>query len=362
MVNFKIGDRWVGDGHPVYVVAELSCNHLQDLDLARETIKAVAKTGIDAVKLQTYRADTLTLPITSGEKGDFWMQGGTEWDGDWLWNLYERAATPWEWHRELIELSRSLGVECFSSPFDASAADFLESLGVYAYKIASFEANDVGLLEHVAKKGRPVIFSTGMAVSLQMISRAVATLRSNGCRDIGILKCCSSYPANISELHLATITPIRQQFEAVVGLSDHTTDGDVIVTAVALGAKIIERHVILDRSLRDRQGRLSPDVNFSLEPGEFKSMIDHIRKVETALGNAQDGFKLGEAQKKNLQFTRSLYVKKDIKAGELFTPENIGSTRPGWGDDPANLPLYLGKRAARDLKLGMRATLDIVAK
>jgi pseudaminic acid synthase len=364
MGSFAIGSHRVGDGSPVFVVAELSCNHLGNLETALQTVRAAKDAGADAIKFQHYTPDSLTLPIRSGPHGDFWMQGGTQWDGDWLYNLYAVAATPWEWTRQLTSLAQSINLTWFSSPFDGAAVDLLKEFDCPAYKIASFEMNDPALLRRAAETGKPVIFSTGMARSLEQVIETVATLKDAGCHDIGVLKCLSAYPAVLEELNLSAIALLRDTFvnEAglAVGLSDHSADDDVIVASVALGAKIIERHLILDKGLKDAQGRPSPDVTFSLEPHEFRSMVEKIRKTEQMLGSRRTGLSLGDAQKKNLQFARSLYFAADLPAGTVLTADHVRCCRPGWGDDPANLPKYLGRTLRKAVTLGTRASLGLL--
>jgi pseudaminic acid synthase len=364
MGNFAIDSRLIGDRSPVFVIAELSCNHLGSLDTALATVRAAKDAGADAIKFQHYTPDSLTLPIRSGDKGDFWMHGGTEWDGDWLYNLYARATTPWEWTEPLTRLAREINLIWFSSPFDGAAVDLLQSVDCPAYKIASFEMNDPALLQRVAETGKPVIFSTGMARSLEQITATVQRLRDSGCRDVGILKCLSAYPAVLDELHLDTIRILRETFRddqhVIIGLSDHSADDDVIVASVALGARVIERHIILDKTLRDAHGQLSADVTFSLEPREFHAMVEKIRKAEKIVGDGTTGLSLGKSQKKNLQFTRSLYFAADLPAGTVLTAAHVRSVRPGWGDDPVNLPRYIGRKLKAAVTQGTRASLDLL--
>lgn len=323
------------------VVAELSANHRQQLDTARETIRAIAKTGADAVKLQTYTPDTLTLdsdgaPFTKATKG-------TIWEGRNLHDLYAEAYTPWEWHAELKELIESLGMAFFSTPFDPSAVDFLEDLGVPMYKIASFEITDIPLIEYAAAKGKPMVISTGIADAGD-IQLAVDACRRVGNDDITLLQCTSSYPAPVELANLRMIPNLAETFGVKSGLSDHTPGSAVAVGAVALGATMVEKHLILDRNLG------GPDASFSMEPGEFKQMVGDIRIVEKALGKVD--YSLTEKKSSARKLSRSLFVVKDTPAGAELTPDNLRSVRPGDGMHPKHLSEVLGLRAGRDLKRG----------
>ena len=333
----KIADFEIGK-EKTFIIAELSANHNGSLEIAVETIKAAAKAGADAVKLQTYRADTITL---NSDNENFIIKGGSLWDGLTYYELYDKAYTPWQWHKILKETADKLGLILFSSPFDKTAVDFLEELNMPAYKIASFEINDLPLIEYTAKKNKPVIISTGVA-DYQEIKDAVDTCRNAGNNDIILLKCTSSYPAPIEEANLLMIKKISEDFNCITGLSDHTLSSITAVTSVALGAKVIEKHFILDKSIN------SPDTAFSLDEKEFKSLVDDIRTVEKALGKID--YKISLAGQKNRHFMRSLYVIKDMKKGDIFTAENIGSYRPNLGISPKYYYEILGKKASIDIK------------
>jgi pseudaminic acid synthase len=344
-----IGKRRVGAGQPVYVVAELSANHSGSLDVARELMRAAHAAGADAVKLQTYTADTLTI---RSDRPEFRIGGGTLWDGRTLHDLYQEAMTPWEWHADLFAEARRLGLDCFSTPFDATAVDFLEKFAPPAHKIASFELVDHALLRKVAATRRPVILSTGMA-TLDEIREAVAALRAAGCRELALLKCTSSYPAPAAEANLRTISDLASTFDCPVGLSDHTLGIACPVVAVSLGACLIEKHFTLSRSTP------GPDSAFSLEPAEFAEMVRAIRTAEAALGSVHYG--LSPAEEKSRVFRRSLFAVADIAAGERFTEQNVRSIRPGLGLPPKELPRLLGRRAARAISRGEPLSWDCVA-
>lgn len=333
----KIADFEIGK-EKTFIVAELSANHNGSLDLAVKTIEAAARAGADAVKLQTYRADTITL---NSDNENFIIKGGSLWDGLTYYQLYDKAYTPWQWHKILKETADKLGLILFSSPFDKTAVDFLEELNMPAYKIASFEINDLPLIEYTAKKNKPVIISTGVA-DYQEIKDAVDTCRNAGNNDIILLKCTSSYPAPIEEANLLMIKKISEDFNCITGLSDHTLSNITAVTSIALGAKVIEKHFILDKSIN------SPDAAFSLDEKEFKSLVDDIRTVEKSLGHI--GYSISPAGQKNRHFMRSLYVIKDMKKGEKFTSENIGSYRPNLGISPKYYYEILGRKAVKDIK------------
>lgn len=344
----SIGGRAVGAGDAPLVVAELSCNHLQDIRLAEDTIRAAADAGADGVKLQTYTPDTMTL---DSDAEQFVIGQGTIWDGQRLYDLYQEAYTPWDWHGPLMDLAKSLGMLCFSTPFDPSAADFLERLDVPAYKIASFEITDVGLIEHVASKGKPVVMSTGIA-ELADIEEALAACQRGGNDDVVLLKCTSAYPATEAEMNLRTIPDMAKRFGVPVGLSDHTTGSAAAVAATALGAVMIEKHLILDRSLG------GPDAPFSMEPAEFAAMAADVRAAHASLG--EPTYELTERQRASRAFSRSLFVAEDVAAGEVFTERNVRSVRPGLGMHPRHLPEVLGKRAARDLKKGEPLAAEMI--
>ena len=330
-----------------FIVAELSANHGHKLDVALASVRAAKEAGADAVKIQTYTADTITLNC---DADDFKVKG-TLWDGRTLYDLYQEAFTPWEWHQAIFDEARKCGLTCFSTPFDKTAVDFLDGLGNPICKIASFEITDTPLIEYAARKGKPMVISTGIAMP-EDIELAVRTCRDAGNDDITLLKCTSSYPAPIEEANLMTMVDMKQRYGVKVGLSDHTMGYDVAVAAVALGATLVEKHFILDRSIG------GPDAAFSMEIGEFAAMVKAIRNVEKALGEVV--YPSDPAGIKGREFSRSLYVAEDIKAGEKFTEENVRSVRPGFGSHPRYLPEILGKTAARDLQAGERFALEMI--
>jgi pseudaminic acid synthase len=330
-----------------FIVAELSANHGHKLEVALESVRAAKEAGADAVKIQTYTADTITLNC---DAEDFRVKG-TLWDGRTLYDLYQEAYTPWEWHQAIFDEAKKCGLICFSTPFDKTAIDFLEDLGNPIMKIASFEITDIPLIEYAAKKGKPMVISTGIAMP-EDIELAVKTCKDAGNDDITLLKCTSAYPAPIEAANLMTMVDLKQRYGVKVGLSDHTMGYDVAVAAVALGATLVEKHFIMDRSIG------GPDAAFSMEKDEFAAMVKAIRNVEKALGEVV--YPTDPAKIKGREFSRSLYVANDIKAGEVFTEENIRSVRPGFGLHPKYLPEVLGKKAARDLEMGERFLLDMV--
>lgn len=345
----KIADFEVGK-EKAFIIAELSANHNGSLDLAVKTIEAASRAGADAVKLQTYRADTITL---NSNDENFIIKGGSLWDGLTYYQLYDKAYTPWQWHQTLKEAADKLGIILFSSPFDKTAVDFLEDLNVPAYKIASFEINDLPLIEYTAKKNKPVIISTGVA-DYQEIEDAVNVCRKVGNNNIILLKCTSSYPAPIEEANLLMIKKMSEDFNCITGLSDHTLSNITAVTARAIGAKVIEKHFILDKSIN------SPDAAFSLDESEFKSLIDEIRTVEKSLGHID--YSISTAGQKNRHFMRSLYVIKDMKKGEEFTSENIGSFRPNLGISPKYYNEILGRKAVKDIKANTPLKSELIDK
>ena len=336
----KIGERLIGTGHPVYIVAELSANHRQQFDEAVKLIETAKEAGADAVKLQTYTADTMTIKCDAPE---FQIGGGTLWDGKTLYDLYGEAYMPWEWQPKLKGIANELGIDLFSSPFDKTAVDFLEEMGVPAYKVASFEIVDIPLIEYIASKGKPMIISTGMA-TLAEIDEAVQAARKAGASQIALLKCTSAYPALPEEMNLRTIPHLSEAFGVPIGLSDHTLGIAVPVAAVALGACIVEKHFTLSRNIS------SLDSAFSLEPQEFKAMVEAIRTTEKALGEVR--YEVSEQEAKSRVFRRSLFVVKDMKAGEVFSGENVRSIRPGYGLYPRHLKDVLGRRAGQDIRQG----------
>lgn len=344
----EILGRKIGEGLPVFIVAELSANHLQDFDIAVKTIKAMKEAGADAVKLSTETPDTLTIDCKNKH---FQIKHGTLWDGVTLYELYKKTYMPWEWQPKLKKIALDMGLLWFSTPTDKSSADFLEKIDAPAYKIASFEITDIPFLEYIARKGKPVILSTGIA-TLSDIEEAVNTCRKAENNKIAILKCTSVYPAPFEEVNLRTIPHLAERFKTVVGLSDHTSGTSVAVGAVVLGAKIIEKHFILDRKLG------GPDADFSLEPHEFKKMVKAIREVEKALGKVS--YKITDAISKNKIFCRSLFVVKDMEKGEHFTEENVRSIRPGGGLPPKYLDQILGKKAVKKIPKGSPLSFDLV--
>jgi pseudaminic acid synthase len=343
-----IEDRPVGPGHRVYVVAELSANHNQELERALALVDAAADAGVDAVKLQTYTADTLTLDSDK----DAFRISGTLWDGRTLHDLYQEAYTPWEWHSELKAAAERRGLQLFSAPFDDTAVEFLESLDVPAYKIASFEIVDLPLIERVAATGKPLIISTGMA-TLEEIEDAVVASRDAGAAGIVLLKCTSAYPAPPDDMNLATIPDLEQRFGVPVGLSDHTLGIAAAVTAVALGCCLVEKHLTLSR---DDPG---PDSAFSLEPDEFRELVAGVRTAEQALGTPHYG--PSEAETTMRAFRPSLFVVADVAAGEEFTERNVRSIRPAAGLQPKELREVLGRRAAVDVGRGTPLSWELIA-
>ena len=332
--------------HHVFVIAELSANHNGSLATAIETIRAAKRSGADAIKFQTYTADTLTLDC---DESDFVIKGGTIWDGKKLHDLYKEAYTPWEWHAQLFEVAKEEGLVCFSSPFDKTAVDFLETLHCPIYKIASFEITDIPLIEYVAKQGKPIIISTGIA-SYEDIQLEVETCRKVGNDNITLLKCTSSYPAPVAEANLAMMQQLAIDFKVKIGLSDHTLGSTVPVIATALGAEVIEKHFILDRSIG------GPDASFSMNEIEFTAMVKAIREAEVAVGTIS--YELSPKQVAGKDFSRSLYVAEAINKGDIITEATIKSVRPGFSLHPKHLPEILGKTATRDLKKGERIYLS----
>lgn len=346
MNSMKIKGREIGEGQPVYIIAEMSANHNGDYAQAVALIHAAKDAGADAVKLQTYTADTLTI---DSDAQYFRVDGGTLWDGRTLYELYGEAYTPWEWQPRLKAVAEEIGLHLFSSPFDATAVDFLETMNVPAYKIASFELVDIPLIQRVARTGKPLILSTGMA-TLAEIEDAVGAAREAGATQVALLKCNSAYPAPPEGMNLRTIPDLAARFGVPVGLSDHTLDLAVPITAVALGACIIEKHFTLSRDVP------GPDSAFSLEPSEFRAMVDAIRTAEKALGTVQYG--VSAEEEKSVVFRRSLFVVEDVRAGETFTEKNVRSIRPGDGLPPKHLPDVLGKYAKTDISRGTPLSWD----
>jgi N-acetylneuraminate synthase len=345
----RIGGRCIGSNEPVYVIAEMSANHDQKYEKAVDILHAAKEAGADAIKLQTYTPGTIT---TDCDNEYFLIGKGTIWEGKNLYDLYGDAYTPWEWQPRLKKIANDLGLDLFSSPFDKTAVDFLEKMDVLAYKIASFELVDIPLIQYVARTGKPIIMSTGMA-TLAEIDEAVTAARKAGCKEIALLKCTSAYPAPSEEMNLHTIPHLRQAFGVPVGLSDHTTGIAVAVAAVALGACIVEKHFTLSRA------EPGPDSAFSLEPAEFRAMVEEVRSAEQALGSVQYG--AGSAEQQSRVFRRSLFVVQNVKRGDRFTPENVRAIRPGYGLHTRYLEQVLGRRAARDVLRGTPVSWDLVA-
>ncbi len=349
-VHFKIGDRDIGLGHVPFIIAEMSGNHNQSLDRALAIVDAAAKAGAHAVKLQTYTADTITLDVHEGEF--FISDENSLWKGSSLHNLYKQAYTPWEWHAPIMKRAKEQGLLCFSSPFDETAVDFLEALGVPAYKIASFEIIHLPLIRKVAATGKPMIISTGMA-SVSEIEEAVKTARDAGCTKLVLLKCTSTYPASPENSNILTIPHMRQLFECEIGLSDHTMGCGVSVAAVAHGATVIEKHFTLSRA----DGGV--DSAFSLEPHELNSLVVETERAWKGMGRIKYG--PTEAETKSLIHRRSLYIAMDMKAGDVLTPQNLRVVRPGMGLHPRFYEQCLGKRVSRDVKKGTPVSFDLVS-
>ncbi len=339
-MSIKIGDFTVDNHSKTFIIAELSANHGHDINIAKKTIKAAKESGADAIKVQTYTADTLTINC---DNEYFKLDSGTIWDGRTLYDLYSEAYTPWEWQKELMEYAKSIGLLFFSTPFDKTAVDFLEELEVPVYKVASFEIMDIPLIEYIASKGKPMIMSTGVA-SLSDIEEAVDACKRMGNNQIILLKCTSAYPAKSEDANLNTIPNLKDTFGVEAGVSDHTLGITVPVVSIALGAKVIEKHFILDKSIG------GPDSSFSLEPHEFKQMVNSVRDAEKALGKVD--YSMNEKKKNSRILGRSLFVVKDIKAGEAFTEENVRSIRPSNGLAPKYYDSIIGKTAIKNIDRG----------
>jgi pseudaminic acid synthase len=347
-MSITIGDFTIDNNSKTFIIAELSANHGHDINIAKKTIKAAKESGADAIKVQTYTADTLTIDC---DNEYFKLDSGTIWDGRTLYDLYSEAYTPWEWQKELMEYAKSIGLIFFSTPFDRTAVDFLEELEVPVYKVASFEIMDIPLIEYIASKGKPMIMSTGVA-SLSDIEEAVDACKRMGNNQIILLKCTSAYPAKIEDANLNTIPNMKETFGVEVGLSDHTLGITVPVVSIALGAKVIEKHFILDKSIG------GPDSSFSLEPHEFKQMVDSVRDAEKAIGKVD--YSMNEKKKNSRILGRSLFVVKDIKAGEAFTEENVRSIRPSNGLAPKYFSEIINREATTDIARGTPLSWDKV--
>jgi len=340
----QIGNYRIGENNPVFIIAELSANHNGSLETAIQTIRAAKRAGADCIKFQTYTADTITIDC---DRDDFIIKD-TIWGGRKLYDLYTEAYTPWEWHKTLFKVAEEEGLVCFSSPFDKTAVDFLEQLNVPAYKIASFEITDIPLIEYVASKGKPIIISTGIA-EITDIEMALEACKTQGNYNIALLKCTSSYPAPIEEANMIMVKDFTQRFNLISGLSDHTIGSIVPVIATAMGARIIEKHFILDRSIG------GPDASFSMNEQEFKEMVTAVRDAEKAIGKVD--YTLTEKQVKGRDFSRSLYVVSDIKEGELFSEKNIKSIRPGFGLHPKYFKEIIATKSKSNFKRGDRLNL-----
>ncbi|MGP1991710.1 pseudaminic acid synthase [Zobellia laminariae] len=323
-----------------FIIAELSANHGGDLGIAKETVRAAKRAGADAIKLQTYTADTITLNVRND---NFKINQGTAWDGQYFYDLYKGASLPWEWHEELFAVAKEEGLICFSSPFDRTAVDFLEKLDAPIYKIASFEITDIPLIEYVASKGKPMIISTGIA-TLEDIELAIEACKREGNNDITILKCTSAYPADPEDANLITIPDIIKRFKVNSGLSDHTLGIEAPVVAVSLGAKVIEKHFVLNKSIG------GADAHFSLDEMEFKKMVEAVRMAEKMMGKVD--YDLTEKKKKSRYFSRSLFITEDVVKGDIITEDNVRSVRPGMGMHPKHFHEILGKKFIGNLKKG----------
>ena len=347
--RIKIGEKYVGQDEPCFIVAELSGNHNGDYNRALQIIHAAKEAGADAVKLQTYTADTITIDC---DKPWFMTPGDGLWAGRTLHDLYKEAYTPWEWHKGLMEEAGKLGMECFSSPFDPTAVDFLEEIDVPAYKIASFEINDIPLIRKIARLHKPIIFATGIAYE-EDIKRALDTCKEEGNDDAVLLKCVSAYPTPYNLVNLRMMQNLRDTYDCVVGLSDHTPGGTIPVGSIALGGKMIEKHLTLDRSAG------GVDDAFSMEPAEFAQMVKEVRIMEEALGDYD--YHLTDKQIKERGLSRSLFIVKDVKAGEVLTEENVRSIRPGIGMHTMHYEEVLGKRASKDIEKGTPLSWDLIS-
>ncbi len=332
------------------IIAELSANHNGSLETAIKTIRAAKRAGADAIKLQTYTPDTITI---SSKTKDFLLKQGTIWDGKYLYDLYQEAYTPWEWHKQLFDVAKEEGLICFSTPFDHSAVDFLEELGNPIYKIASFEITDIPLIRYVASKGKPIIISTGIAAK-QDIDLAIESCKNEGNDQIALLKCTSSYPAPIAEANLIMIRDLAEHYGVITGLSDHTLGIIAPIVAISKGAKIIEKHLILNKSIG------GPDSSFSLDEKEFTQMVKAIRDTEIAIGKVD--YDLTEKQKQGRNFSRSLYIVNNVKKGDMVSLNNVRSVRPGYGLHPKYLRKIIGKKFKKDFSKGTRMSLDKLNK
>ena len=344
-LRIEISGRIIGDGHPAYIIAEMSANHAGSLERALELIHVAKDAGADCVKIQTYTADTMTIDCHNEY---FQIEKGT-WEGENLYGLYQKAYTPWEWQEQLRDEAAKVGIDFLSTPFDPRSVDFLEDLGVHFYKIASFELVDIPLLEYVAAKNKPIIMSTGMG-TLEEIQEAVDAICSTGNRQLALMKCSSAYPAKPEEMNLRTMQDLKERFGVPVGLSDHSMGAFSAATAVAMGANLIEKHFCISRAVKN------PDSSFSMEPQEFREMVEQVREVEKAMGTVQYG--VSRQEESNACFRRSLFVVEDIAAGEVLTPEKIRSIRPAYGLKPKYYQEVLGRTAKRSLRRGTPLSFD----
>ena len=349
MTYITINNRKIGSEYPPYILAELSANHNGSLQKALDTISEAKKCGADAIKLQTYTADTMTIDCNAE---DFYIKGGL-WDGYKLYDLYKQAQTPFEWHKEMFSHARKIGITCFSTPFDETAVDLLEDLNTPAYKVASFEATDLPLIKYIASTKKPMIISTGMA-NIEEIEEMIETAREAGCQDLIILHCISSYPAPINQSNLLTMPDIQKRFNVQVGLSDHTVSNTASIVATSLGATLIEKHFILDRNDK------GPDSAFSIEPNELKVLCQDTKDTFSALGKA--GYERKPAEEANIKFRRSIYFVKDMKKGEQINKEHIRRIRPGFGLAPKHFDDLIGRTVERDIKQGEATTWNLTVK
>lgn len=344
--NIAIGNHSINDSSPVFCIGELSCNHLQNRDLAMKTVESIIDSGADCVKMQIFDLDKMTL---DSQNPDFIISGGTLWDNQSLYSLYQKTYTPWEWFKPIIEYVESQGVEFLASVFDKPSVDFMEKLNAKAYKIASFEITDIPLIKYVASTHKPIIISTGIAYE-DDIRLAIDSCKQEGNEDVILLKCTSEYPALLEDVNLRHMSKISNDYDCLVGVSDHTIGDLVAISSVALGSKIVEKHFILDRNLG------GPDAEFSMEPFEFKHMISRIRDVEKILGTENP--QMSEKNKASRRFSRSLYIAQDVRAGDTINNSNVMSVRPGFGLHPKHLHEIIGKKFNRDLRKGERFSIE----
>ena len=348
-MSFSIGKKTFEADSPVFFIGELSANHAQDINLAIDTIHAMKESGVDAVKVQTYTPDTMTLDC---DNDFFRINHGTQWDGKTLYDLYKQAYMPWDWHYKLKTEAQKLDMEFFSTPFDKSAVDFLEQLEVPAYKVASFEITDIPLIEYIASKGKPILLSTGVA-ELSDIKKALSVCERKSNQNVVLLKCVSSYPAPYDEFNLNVLTDMRKRFKCIVGLSDHTLTNSVVFAAVALGAKVIEKHVVLNKKID------TPDAFFSVEPKQYKEMIQAVRDVEKSLGKVT--YSLSEDSRKKREFARSLFFVEDLKRGDIISDKNVRSIRPAYGLPPVEFEKVCGRRVTQDVVRGTPLKWDFIS-